>query len=124
MDDSMDSMVNEDKAVKLVQQLKELWRKAGMHPRKLLSRNLSRNRYKGQSKQTDLSMNDFPSLKIWEVMWLSLSGRFSYMAALLVEDIVLALTKFLIKISKQFDPLQFVTPFVVTAKVLMQEVWV
>ena len=28
-DDSMDSMVNEDKAVKLVQQFKELWRKLG-----------------------------------------------------------------------------------------------
>ena len=33
-DDSMDSMVNEDEAVKLVQQLKELWKKAGMHTRR------------------------------------------------------------------------------------------
>ena len=126
MDDSIDSMLNEDKAVKLLQQLRELWRKAGMHPRKLLpnSKSFGRNRYKGQSKQIDLSMNDLPSLKIWEVMWLTLSGQFSYMAALLVEDIVLTLKKFLSKISKQFNPLQFVTPFVVRAKILMQEVWV
>ena len=32
----MDSMMNEDVSIKLVQQLKELWRKAGMHPRKWL----------------------------------------------------------------------------------------
>ena len=37
MDGSMDSMANEDKSLKLIQQLKELWRKAGMHPRKWLS---------------------------------------------------------------------------------------
>ena len=36
MDSSMDSMMNEDVSIKLVQQLKELWRKAGMHPRKWL----------------------------------------------------------------------------------------
>ena len=33
----MDSMANEDKSLKLIQQLNELWRKAGMHPRKWLS---------------------------------------------------------------------------------------
>ena len=33
----MDSMANEDQSLKLIQQLKELWRKAGMHPRKWLS---------------------------------------------------------------------------------------
>ena len=36
MDSSMDSMMNEDVSIKLVQQLKELWRKAGKHPRKWL----------------------------------------------------------------------------------------
>ena len=36
MNDSMVSMVNEDEVVKLVPQLKELWRNAGMHPRKCL----------------------------------------------------------------------------------------
>ena len=37
MDNSMDSLVNEDEATKLVRQLKELWGKAGMHPRKWLT---------------------------------------------------------------------------------------
>ena len=56
--------------MKLVQQLRELRRKAGMHPRKLLSNSKSfgRNRYKGETKQIDLSMNDLPSLRIWGVM--------------------------------------------------------
>ena len=37
---------------------------------------------------------------------------------------MLTKTKFLSKISTLFDPLGFVTPFVVRAKVLMQEVWI
>ena len=36
MDDSMDSMVNEDEAVKLVPKLDELWRKNRMQPRRWL----------------------------------------------------------------------------------------
>ena len=61
MDNSMDSMVNEDEAMKLVQQLKELWRKAGMHTRKWLSNSKNVLReidMKGRAKQIDLSMDD------------------------------------------------------------------
>ena len=69
MVDSLDSMVNKDEAVKLVQQLKELQRKAGMHPRKWLSnskRVLREIDMKGRAKQIDLSMDDLPSVKTSE----------------------------------------------------------
>ena len=37
---------------------------------------------------------------------------------------VLTKRKFLSKISTLFDPLEFLTPFVVRANILMQEVWI
>ena len=52
------------------------------------------------------------------------SDQFLFSAALLAEDIVLTKRKFLSKISTLFDPLGFITPFVVRAKILMQEVWI
>ena len=122
MDDSMDSMVNEDGAVKLVQQLKELWKKAGMLPRKWLSNSkkvLAEIDLKDRAKQIDLSMDDLPSVKTLGVIWSASTDQFSFSAVLLVGNIILTKRKFLSKISTLFDPLGFVTPFVVKAKILM-----
>ena len=55
MDNSMGSMVNEDEAMKLVHQLKKLWRKAGMHARKCLSNSkkvLRETDMKGRANQS------------------------------------------------------------------------
>ena len=126
MGDSLDSMVNKDEAVKLVQQVKELQRKAGMHTRKWLSNSkkiLREMDMKGRAKQIDLYMDDLPSVKTSRVVWSASSDQFSFSAAPLAEDIVLTKRKFLSKISTLFDTLRFVTPFVARAKNLMQEVW-
>ena len=48
-----------------------------------------RNRYEGQSKQIDLSMDELPSVKTLEVMLPASKNRFFYRAARLVEDKVL-----------------------------------
>ena len=129
MDNSMDSMdgMNKDEAIKLLHQLKELWRKAGMHPRKWLSNSkkvLREIDMKDRAKQVDLSMDDLPSVKTLQVVWSASSDQSSFSAAPLAEDIVLTKRKFLSKISTLFDPLGFITPFVVRAKILMQEVWI
>ena len=53
MNDNIDSIVNEDEEVTMVQELKHLWRKSGMHLRTWLSnskKDFGRNRYEGQSK--------------------------------------------------------------------------
>ena len=121
----MDSMVNEVEAMKPVQQLKELWRKAGMHPRKWLSNSKKvwgEIDMKDRANEIDLSMADLPSVKTLGVVWSASSDQFSFSATSLVEDIVLTKKKFLSKISTLFDPLGFVTPFVVRAKIPMQEV--
>ena len=126
MENSMGSMVNEDEAMKLVQQLKELWRKAEMHPRKWLSTSkvLREIDMKDRANEIDLSMDDLPSVKTLAVVWAASSDQFSFSAAPLVEDKALIKRTFLSKISTLFNPLGFVTPFVVRAKILVQEVWI
>ena len=126
IDDSMGSMVNEDEAIKLVQQLKELWQKVGMHPRKWLSnfkKVLREIDTKDRAKKIDLSKDDLPSVKTLTVVWSASSDQFFFSEAALVE-LILTKRKFLTKILTLFDPLGFVTPFVVRAKILMQEFWV
>ena len=97
-----------------------------MHPRKWLSNsNVLRETYmKDRAKQIDLSIDDLPSVKTLAVVWVASSNQFSFSAAPLVEDKALIKRKFLSKISTLFDPLGFVTPFVVRAKILVQEVWI
>ena len=124
MDDSMVSIVNKYEEIKLVQQLKELSRKVGMHPRKWLSNSkkvLGEIDLKDRAKQIDLSMDDLPSVKTLGVVWSASSDQFSFNTVPLDEDIVLIKRKFLSKILTLLDPLGLVTSFVVTAKILMQE---
>ena len=77
-----------------------------------------------RAKQIYLSMDDLPSVKTLGVVRSASSDQFSFSAAPLAEGINLTKRKFLSKISTLFDPLGFVTPLVVRAKVLMQEVWI
>ena len=123
MDDSMDSMVNEDEAVKLVPKLDELWRKDRMQPRRWLpssKRILAEIAMKDRAKQIDLSVDDLPSVQKLGEIWSASSDQISFSAAPLFENIVLTKRKF----STLFDPLGFVIPFVVSAKILVQQVWV
>ena len=125
MDDSMDSVANEDDAIKLVKQLKQLWGKAGMYPRKWLSNSknvLEEIDLQDRAKQIDLSLDDLPSVKTLGVMWSASSDEFSFCKTILEESAVLTKRKFLSKISTLFDPLGFLTPFTVRAKILMQEI--
>ena len=64
-------------------------------------------------------MDGLPSVKTLGEILSASSDQIS-----LVENIALTKRKFLSKIPKLFDPLAFVTPVVVRAKILMQEVWI
>ena len=78
---------------------------------------------KDKAKQIDLSMNDLP-VKTLEITWSASSYQFFFIASPLVEDIVSTKRKFFRKISTLFNPLGFVTPFVIRARTLMREVWI
>ena len=113
--------------MKLVQQLKELWRKAGMHPRKWLSnlkKVLAEIDMKDRAKQIGLSIYDLLSVKALGVIWSASSDQFSFSAGPLVKNIILTKKKFLSKILTLFHTLGYVMPFVVRAKIHLQEVWI
>ena len=98
-----------------------------MHPRKWLSNSkkvLAQIGMKDKAKKIDLGVDDLPSVKTLGVIWSASSDQFSFSAAPLVENIVLTKRKFLSKISALFDPLGFVTPYLVRKKILMHEVWI
>ena len=74
-----------------------------------------------RAKEIDLSIDNLSPLKTLGV-WSASSDQFSFSTASLVENIVLKNRTFLRKISAQFAHLRLVTPFVVRAKIFMQEV--
>ena len=73
-----------------------------MHPRKCLSNSKNVLReidIKDRAKQTDVSMDDLPSVKTLGVVWSTSSDQFFFSAAPLAEHIALTRKKFLCKIS-------------------------
>ena len=72
MDDSMDSVLNEDKGLELHRQLSQLLTKAGMHARKWLSnssRVLRDIPLDDRKAEVDLDTDNLPSAKTLGVWW-------------------------------------------------------
>ena len=80
MDDRMDSLAREKEAVALIRQLKEFWMKAGMYPRKWISNSkkvLAEVDMEDRAKQTDLSIDDLPSMKTLGFVWFDFTDEFA-----------------------------------------------
>ena len=125
MDDSMDSVENEEAAIRLHYELDGLWDKAGMKTHKWLS---------NSSKVMEIISNPGPMqpFKIGDteksitrtlgIVWKPETDCFTFE---LKNDDIEQYTKrsFLKRVASVFDPLGFITPFVLTAKILIQELW-
>ena len=128
MDDTMDSAENLEQGLALHQELTELWGKAKMKPRKWVSNSaelLKSIPAEDRAAQLDLSQGELPSLKTLGVSWDGQDDSFFF--CFQPPDLTSQLiTKrfFLARVATVFDPLGFLTPFVMQAKVLMQECWV
>lgn len=126
MDDSMDSVVNAEQGIELFQQLSQLWEKAGMHARKWLSNSpevLQQIPTDDQANDVDLDNGMLPSIKTLGLLWKSQNDIFSFKIDSIEPDAALTKRKFLQKIATIFDPLGFLAPFIIRAKILMQEIW-
>ena len=126
MDDSMDSVLTDEQGVDLYEQLSELWSKAGMHTHKWLSNSpvvLSKIPLQDRVNKMNLDEENLPSVKTLGVMWIAAEDVFTFESQVNGE---FELTKrnFLKKIAALFDPLGFLSPFTIRAKVLMQELWI
>ena len=126
MDDSMDSVVNEDQGIELHKQLSQLLRQAGMHARKWLSnspRVLRDIPLQDRKAKVDLDADYLPSTKTLGVWWLSDQDVFTFRENAPSSDVKYTKRNFLKQIATHFDPIGFLAPFTIRAKMLLQQMW-
>ena len=126
MDDSMDSVQNVEKGIQLYHQLAALWNKAGMHARKWLSNSpevLSVIPVEDRASEIDLDSGELPSVKTLGILWRAKEDIFSFHSSPPEDNQIITKRSFLRAIATLFDPLGFLAPFIIRAKVVMQEIW-
>ena len=122
----MTSAENVEQSKEVYHQLSSLWQKANMHARKWLSNSsdlLSCIPQEDRAAQLDLSSGDLPQVKTLGVLWLASDDIFTFKFSAPEKGSQLTKRLFLRHIASMFDPLGFLAPFVVRAKVLFQEMW-
>ncbi|XP_012556468.2 uncharacterized protein LOC105844406 [Hydra vulgaris] len=125
MDDSMDSVETEEKAIELYNQLTQLWKKAGMTARKWISNSkivMECIPIEARAAKININMENLPTVKTLGVSWEAVEDMFTFSYTLPSEPVTskLLLLKYILKL---FDPLGFLSPFVIRAKILFQELW-
>lgn len=128
MDDSIDSVIDTKTGVELVDQLRTLWQRAGMFPRKWLSNDPEVMRHvpvQDCAAEVDLDRGTLPSVKTLGLLWSAKEDSFRYQF-IPQDDKSGAQTKrsFLSKTASLFDPLGFLQPYTIRAKILFQEMWI
>ena len=126
MDDSMDSVVDESRGIKLYEELNQLWSKAGVQTHKWLSNStkvLERIPVESRPSEVHITSDGLPMVKTLGVTWLPGEDVFTFNANPPEKDFPLTKQNFLKKIAKLFDPLGFLAPFIIHAKILLQEMW-
>ena len=123
MDDSMDSVLDDSRGIELYKQLDELWSKAGMHARKWLSNSSQvpeKIPIKDRASEVDINKDPLPTVKTLGITWLPEDDVFTCKSTPPEENFQITKRNF----STLFDPVGFLAPFTIRAKVMMQEMWV
>ncbi|XP_071816656.1 uncharacterized protein [Apostichopus japonicus] len=125
MDDSMDSVEDEDVAIQLYRELTELWAKAGMSARKWLSNSkkvLEAIPVEHRAKEIKITDSEWPSIKALGLTWLAESDVFVFKGP---DRSLEKMTKrnILSQLASLFDPLGFLSPIITTGKIMLQEIW-
>ena len=126
MDDSMDSVPSDEECLELYDQLSKLWESAGTHARKWLSNSkqvLEKIPEEDRAAEVDLDKGSLPSVKTLGVLWLAKEDVFTYKVNPPEDDYPLTKRNFLRKVAMLFDPMGFLAPYVIRAKILLQEMW-
>ena len=125
MDDSIDSVECDEDGVQLYRELKELWGKASMKARKWVSNFpavIAAIPEEDRAREITINDGQNPTIKTLGIAWNSQDDVFTIQVT---DSRRLHLTKrnVLRKIATVFDPLGFISPFIVIAKILLQELW-
>ncbi|CAG2208607.1 unnamed protein product [Mytilus edulis] len=126
MDDSMDSVINDEQGIELYNQLSQLWAKAGMYARKWLSNSkavLQCIPEEDRASQVDLDEGYLPSVKTLGVIWQADNDIFTFKANPPADDFKFTKRNILSKVATLFDPLGFIAPYTIRGKLLLQEMW-
>ncbi|XP_052778542.1 uncharacterized protein LOC128215986 [Mya arenaria] len=128
MDDTMDSVEDKIAAIGLYHELSSLWRLAGMKPRKWMTNSsvvLAEIPQGERAYKMEVTDTEMPSVKTLGLNWDSQEDMFFFRnTAVDIESMKLTKRIVLKKIASLFDPLGFLTPFTVRAKMIMQDIWV
>ena len=126
MDDSLDSVEEDEKGVELYHQLNALWAKAGMHARKWVSNSATvMAAIPEDDRATEVNIRDSKDTVTTTLglQWNSTDDVLAVPATPVPEDYPITKRSVLKKIATVFDPLGLVSPFVVQAKIMLQELW-
>ena len=126
MDDSMDSVANEDQGIELHRQLSHLLRQARRHARKWLSnspRVLRDIPLQDPKAEVDLDADYLRSTKTLGVWWLSDQDVFTLKENAPSSNVKYTKRNFLKQIATLIDPIGLLAPFNIRAKMLLQQMW-
>ncbi|MCG8047834.1 MAG: hypothetical protein N0E48_19785, partial [Candidatus Thiodiazotropha endolucinida] len=126
MDDSMDSVLNDEMGIELYNQLSQLLSKAGMHARKWLSNSsgvLAQIPLQDRKAEVDLDREQIPCAKTLGVWWHADRDVFVFRENPPENTMMYTKRNFLKKIATLFDPIGFLAPFTIRAKMLLQDMW-
>ena len=126
MDDTLDSTVDTDAGIELYQQLNKLWHTAGMHARKWMSNSkevLAVIPPEDRATEIDFDNGQLPSVKTLGIVWKAEEDAFSFTSVTHGRSEKYTKRSFLSMVASLFDPMGMLAPFVIRAKVLLQEVW-
>ena len=126
MENSMDSFPDEATCIQVYRELSELWELAGMHPHKWLSNSSEVLKVIPQGdcvSNVDLDKGNIPLVKTLGVIWDPKIDQFKYSINPPDPNITITKRNFLSKIATLFDPLGFLMPYTVRAKILIQDMW-
>ena len=126
MDDSIDSVENEDEGVELYRQLNALWGVASMQARKWISNSPKViEAIPTEERATEIVINSGqdPITKTLGISWNSTADVFTVTASPVSPEFQTTKRSVLCKVATIFDPLGFVCPYVIVAKILLQELW-
>ena len=126
MDDSMALVLTDDEAVGLYKEMFELWGKTGMKIHKWLSNSikvLETIPPQNRASQMNLGTGEYKSstVKTLGVLWDATTDAFTFKSQYIVEEFIPTKRMFLKRIATLFYLLGFLSPFVVRAKILIQE---
>ena len=125
MDDTLDSVDDAETGIRLYHELKELWGRIGMTARKWLSNSemvLKEIPEEDRAASVDLENGELPVSKTLGLRWKADEDCFTFNSTI-PKNRNFSKRTFLSLMASVFDPPGFLSPFIIKAKIVMQELW-